>query len=210
MKFKIDYDTRIRFRDIYFLLFSILLISFIPLKSVFLWVIIMVVMGYLFKTYDGVIFFENPYIYFKRKEEQVSPINDSPIRLNDITGYNLNNPFSKFCRWCKSSTNITLHLFSGKQVTFSVIEQSMVIDWLNQNNIRNVSRTNREAIIEHIVYTILNLFFIVFYTYQIKKEYTDSSFTYLIISVVCFIYWIIYIFSGLYIRKKVHHDETII
>ena len=89
MKFKIDYDTRIRFRDIYFLLFSILLISFIPLKSVFLWVIIMVVMGYLFKTYDGVIFFENPYIYFKRKEEQVSPINDSPIRLNDITGYNV-------------------------------------------------------------------------------------------------------------------------
>ncbi|HOE08148.1 MAG TPA: hypothetical protein PLU33_08710 [Treponemataceae bacterium] len=165
-------------------------------------------MSCIFITYDGVICFETHYIYFKRKEEQVSPIKDSPVKLTDIAGYSVNNPFPSYSPWCKSSYNLTLYLLNGKYKTFSVKEQSMFVDWLKEKNISCIKKTSRESIIEHISYTVANIFFIVFYSYQLKIGYTESGVTFLLISVVCFIYWIYYIFSGLYIRKKVLYDET--
>lgn len=71
MKFKIAYDTRIKLRDIYFLLLSILLISLIPLKSLSLWLIILGVMSCIFITYDGVILRLIIYILREKKNKLV-------------------------------------------------------------------------------------------------------------------------------------------
>jgi len=86
----------------------------------------------------------------------------------------------------------------------------MLVDWLKENNISCISKTNWGTVIEHIIYTAANIFFIVFYFYQIKEKDTDLYILLVMILAVCFVLWIIYILSGLYIRKRIHHDETII
>ena len=147
-------------------------------------------------------FFRETLFILKNKREKSKPYKDTPIKLTDITGYSLNNPFPSFDDWCKSSNNLTLYLLNGKHRTFSVKEQSMLVDWLKENNISCISKKSIGNIIEHIIYTAANLFFIVFYSYQIKAKDTDLGIIFLIISVVCIAYWIVYIISGLYIKKK--------
>ena len=199
-------------REIYWPLLILTLLAVIPLfrstfsrpiYSGFITSAVTSIIGWFMdRRYVG-IFFEKPYIYLNNYRRKVSPINDLPIRLPDITGYSLNNPFPPFQRWCKSSSNLTLYLLYGKKATFSVKEQSMLIDWLKENNIRSIRKINSRAVIEHIIYTIINLFLIVFFIYQIKIDVqADASFNCLLISITCFVYWIIYILSGLYIRKQ--------
>ena len=215
MKLTKSVDTRMIFRGIYYFLMWFLLANFLSrlifphdsfsLRSFFFYSIILIIgIG---RDYSSVVFVEKPYIYVKRKGEKVSPLHDTPIRLPDITGYSVNNPFPSFSPFCMSSYNVTLYLFSGKYKTFSVKVQSILIDWLKENNISCVSKTSMGIIIEQISYTTANLFFIVFYSYQIKTAYTEAGFTCLLISAVCFVYWIIYIISGLYIRRKNSQDS---
>lgn len=203
------------FRDIYYFLMvffwaDILLWLIFPhdslsLRSFIFYSIILIIS--IIRDYSSVVFFEKPYIYIKNKGEKVSPLNDTPIRLPDITGYSVNNPFPSFSRSVSSSHNLTLNLLNGKHKTFSIKEQSILINWLNENNIRSIRKTNSRAVIEHIIFTAANLIFIVFYSYQIKTAYTEAGFTCLLISAVCFVYWIIYILSGLYIRRKNSQDS---
>ncbi|HOS30967.1 MAG TPA: hypothetical protein PLR39_09155 [Treponemataceae bacterium] len=210
MKLTKSVDTRMIFRDIYYFLMWFFLADFLlrlifphdsfSLRSFFLPIVILT--SYIGRDYSRVVFFEKPYIYLEYKGEKVSPLHDTPIRLPDITGYSVNNPFPSFSRSVSSSHNLTLNLLNGKHKTFSVKVQSILINWLNENNISCIRKTNSRAVIEHIILTAANLIFIVFYSYQIKTAYTEAGFTCLLISAVCFVYWIIYIVSGLYISKQ--------
>lgn len=210
MKLSRSADARMIFRNIYWFLIWFFLTDFLlwlissryssSLRSFVSFIIILVIC--ITSDYSKVVFFEKPYIYLKNVREKINPLNDLPIRLPDITGYSVDNPFPAFRLWCWSSQNLTLHLLNGKHETLFVKEQSMLIDWLKENNICYVSKKSTGIILEHIMYTVLNLFFIVFYKYQIKSAYTESGFTCLLMSIACFVYWIIYIVSGLYIRKR--------
>jgi hypothetical protein len=212
MKLKQKIDVRMVCREIYWILLILTLLAVIPvfrstfsrpIYSGFITSAVTSLIGWFMdRRYIG-IFLEKPYIYLNTYRRKVSPINDLPIRLPDITGYSLNNPFPVYQRWCKSSSNLTLYLLYGKQVTFSVKEQSMLVDWLKENYIRCIRKIDSRAVIEHIICTIINLFLIVFYIYQIKMDVqADASFNCLLISAACFAYWIIYMVSGIYIREN--------
>ncbi len=210
MKLTKSVDTRMIFRDIYyclmwFFLADLLLWLIFPhdsfsLRSFFFYSIFLIIS--IIRDYSSVVFIEKPYIYVKRKGEKVSPLHDLPLRLPDITGYSLNNPFPSFSQWSGSSHNVTLYFLNGKYKTLSVKDQTILIDWLNENNISCIRKTNSRAVIEHIIFTAANLIFIVFYSYQNKTAYTEAGFTCLLISIACFVYWIIYMVSGLYIREQ--------
>ena len=198
MKLSISIDARMMLREVYILLLCVLIWFFFyrvfSLKVVlFIWIIIIPVGNYLI-NYCKAVFFEKPYLYLKKHGEKASPIKDTPIKLPDIAGFSLNNPFPSFDGWCKSSHNLTLYFTNGKHRTFSVKEQSMLVDWLKENNISCISKKSIGNIIEHIIYTAANVFFIMFYFYQIKAKDTDLDIILLLISTVCFVCWIVYIF----------------
>lgn len=215
MKLTKSVDTRMIFRDIYYCLMWFFLADFLlrlifphdsfSWRSFFFYSIMLIIS--IVRDYSSVVFVEKPYIYIKRKGEKVSPLHDTPIRLPDITGYSVNNPFPSFSQWSGSSHNVTLYLLNGKYKTLSVKEQSLLINWLNENNISCIRKTNSRAVIEHIIFTAANLIFSVFYSYQNKTAYTEAGFTCLLISIACLVYWIIYILSGLYIRRKNSQDS---
>lgn len=201
MKFTICYSKRIIFRDIYFLLLSTSLIFSLPIKTKFSSIIVFGLLFVLLSYYYSCVFFENSYLYLTNKKK-ISPINDSHIKIEDVIGYSINNPFPIFNRWCKSSKNLTLYLSNGKQKILSVKEQSILIDWLTQNNINYRFISSWKNIFCHIVCTILNLISIVIYLYKINTKYTDLHFGLFLISILCCIYWIFYCISGLYIKSR--------
>lgn len=210
MKLSKRVDARMIFRNIYLLLMGFLLAELLvqlinsrdsfSSSSIFFYITMLAII--LISDYVRNNFFEKPYLYLDKLGKKVSPINDTPITLTDITGYSVNNPFPSFSRLVWSSQNLTLYFHNRKSKTLFAKEQSMLIDWLKENNISCISKTNRKNVIEHISYTAANIFFILFYLYQIKTVYTEVGFTCLLISAACFVYLIIYILSGLYIRKQ--------
>jgi len=202
MKLKKNADKRIVFRDIYLLILSILVILVISIKSSLSNYILLVVIISFLKNYDAAVLFDNSYIYLLKKEKKISPLKDKPIKLSDVIGYKENNPFPDFNRWCKSSKNLTVYFANGEYSTFSVKSQEMLIDLLKQNNISYMSKRSVKAIIEHVCFTIVNCLLIFFFLYKTTKNYSDLYFCSLLVSILCFIYWIIYFFTGIFIKKR--------
>ena len=147
---------------------------------------------------------QNSYLYLKNNKEEPNSLKDIPIKPTDISGYMLNNPFPKFSKWCDSSKNITLFLNNGKYIILSAKDQELfLMKWLKENYIREETRTSKRGIIETGIITILSLCIFLFYLLLYKNDtLKNSDFLYLITSTVCLAYNLIYIITGLVLKRR--------
>ena len=147
---------------------------------------------------------QNSYLYLKNNKEEPNSLKDIPIKPTDISGYMLNNPFPKLSKWCDSSKNITLFLNNGKYIILSAKDQELfLMKWLKENYIREESRVSKRGIIETGIITILSLCIFLFYLLLYKNDaLNNSDFLYLITSTVCLAYNLIYIITGLVLKRR--------
>ncbi|MBR1638377.1 MAG: hypothetical protein IJ688_03220 [Treponema sp.] len=157
------------------------------------------------------IYLENSFLYFKRNKQKPSPINDIPIKIENISCYGICELFPKFTVWCNSSDNIILFFKNRKNIVFSVKEKSTILDWLNQNGISVTSKKTYRGKIETIFLALISFC----ETLYLKENTSVYRNVYLITSLLCLIFWLFYIFSGLCLawkyskkRKSYEHNDA--
>lgn len=198
MKLKRAVDAKNVIGILFSLLFISLVINLINLKYKLGLNIILILAIIIYSSiFERRIYFENSYLYIKRRnvKERPNSLKDNHIKLSDILGYSLNNPFLQLSDFCLSEKNITLYLKNSKPICFAVNEQEEIIKTLQENNISQQIPDKPKGLVKLIIVTVLSLAISVFYFIAMKKNQMKDSilvFTLSVLISVYFLYKLIY------------------
>ncbi len=151
----------------------------------------------------------NSYFFLNYKGKEPSPTTDIPIKAQHIECYSMNNPFPTLNRLCNSGKNITLFLKNNKKIIFSVKDQELfIVNWLKENFIRKEDKVFIMGRIETAGFTMVSLLEVLFFINLYKSgNIPEHGMPYFIVASACFVYWLLYIISGILIQREGNNDE---
>ena len=149
------------------------------------------------------IWYSNSYFYLKHNRSKINPLKDNPIKISDIQGYRLDNPFFMFSGWCFSSKNITIYLKTANPVIFAVKEQKDIVNTLKENKIPEYKNGKIKGKVSNSLIFVISLLISILICFKTKNMKSNNSNIFVLIcSFMTSFYWLINLIIGFVIINK--------